>query len=48
MSACLVMLDEDFPAKGVANPFPASLKDLNFYRLLSRSLHGSWLLSDDI
>ena len=34
--------------KGVANPFPASLKDFNFYRLLSRSFHRSWLLSDDV
>jgi len=33
--------------KGVANPFPASLIDVNFYRLLSRSF-PQILVADDV
>ena len=33
--------------KGVANPFPASLKDVNFYMLLTRSF-PQILVADDV
>ena len=42
MRACFVMLP-----KGVADPLPASLKDVNFCRLLSRAI-PQILFADDV